>query len=87
MEVLDTVQVALLVTAVIGAVEAVRRAFKRDWEAVIIIGVSALLGALGAMLLVGASALVFFTGLAVGLSASGVVTGVQNFGKKTSSGL
>lgn len=78
--ILTALQTGLLVAAVIGATEAVRRAFKKDWEAVAIILIAGLLGGFGAMLLAGFGAVVFFSGLAVGLGASGVVTVGQILG-------
>ncbi len=82
--VLSAVQVGLLTTAVIGATEVVRRAMKRDWEAVIIILVAGLIGAFGACAFVGFTAVVFFSGLAVGLGASGIVTVGQILGSNRS---
>lgn len=73
-ELLTATQIGLLVTAVVGATELVKAAFDRNWRTVVIIAVSALLGGLGACLFVGFGALAFFSGLAVGLGASGVVT-------------
>ena len=82
-ELLTAVQIGLLTTAVIGATEMVRRSFKKDWEAVVIIAVAALLGGLGACLFVGFTAVVFFYGMAVGLGASGIITGLQKFSSGT----
>lgn len=82
-ELLNAMQVGLLITAVVGATEMVRRAFKKDWEAVVIIAVAALLGGIGACLFVGFAAVVFFYGMAVGLSASGIITGLQKFSQGT----
>lgn len=82
-ELLTALQIALLTTAVIGATEAVRRAFKQDWEAVVIIIISAVLGGFGAAFLAGWSALIFFYGLSIGLGASGIITTVQKFGQGT----
>lgn len=74
MEVLTAVQIGLLLTAVTGATELVQQAFDRKWRVVVTIIVAALLGGIGACLFVGFTALVFFSGVAVGLGASGVVT-------------
>lgn len=73
----------LLTLFIIGATELVKQAFNRNWRAVIVISVSALVGGIGA--------LVFFpviavpVGIAMGLSASGLVTSVQKFGEGTKS--
>ena len=80
--VLDPTATALLIAAVIGATELVKQAFDKNWRVVVIIAVSALLGGFGAMLLVDGTALVFFSGLAVGLGASGVVTTAKKLGER-----
>ena len=75
------VAVALLTTLVIGATELVKRIFDRDYRAACIIGVSALVGALGGLLLFDELGLAI--GLVVGLSATGLITTAQNVGKKS----
>lgn len=66
----------LIPAAVIGFAELVRRLFKRDFEAVIIIAGSAAIG-VGLSLLTNHD---WTYGLVAGLSASGVITGLQKFG-------
>jgi len=66
----------LIPAAVIGFAELVRRLFKRDFEAVIIIAGAAVIG-VGLSLLTNHD---WTYGLVAGLSASGLVTGLQKFG-------
>ena len=66
----------LIPVAVIGFTELVRRLFKKDFEAVIIIAGSAAIG-VGLSLLTNHD---WTYGLVAGLSASGVITGLQKFG-------
>mgnify|MGYP000985034469 FL=1 len=66
----------LIPAAVIEFAELVRRLFKRDFEAVIIIAGSAAIG-VGLSLLTNHD---WTYGLVAGLSASGVITGLQKFG-------
>lgn len=74
-ETLGTV-VFLLTAMVIGGTELVKRAFDKDWRAVAIIAVSALIGGFGGAILLPAVGLV--PGLVIGLSGSGVVTGIKS---------
>lgn len=78
--VLNAMQIGLLITAVIGATELIKRAFDKDYKAVVTIIVAALIGGFGACAFVGFTAVVFFSGLAVGLGASGVVKVAQATG-------
>lgn len=66
----------LIPAAVIGFAELVRRLFKKDFEAVIIIAGSAAIG-VGLSLLTNHD---WTYGLVAGLSASGAITGLQKFG-------
>lgn len=66
----------LIPVAVIGFAELVRRLFKKDFEAVIIIAGAAAIG-VGLSLLTNHD---WTYGLVAGLSASGLVTGLQKFG-------
>lgn len=63
----------ILVTAVVGAVEFVRRAFDHDWMAAVTIAVAALVG----WLLGGEFGLTGVEGAVVGLGASGLITVAQ----------
>ena len=76
-----TVAVSLLTFFAIGGTELVKQAFARNFKAVVIIVVSTLIGGLGGWLLLPAVGGV--VGLAVGLSASGLVTGFQKIGQGT----
>lgn len=76
-----TVATALLTLFVIGATELIKQAFAKNWKAVVIIAVSALVGGLGGLLLLPVIGLP--VGIAVGLSASGLVTSAQKFGEGT----
>lgn len=78
-----TVATALLTLFVVGATELVKQAFARNWKAVVIIVVSAIVGGLGGLFLLPVIGLP--VGLAIGLSASGLVTSVQKFGEGTNS--
>lgn len=72
---------ALLTLFVVGATEMVKQAFNKNWKAVSLIAVSALVG--------GVAGAVFFpvvglpVGIGMGLSASGLVTTFQKFGEGT----
>jgi hypothetical protein len=67
-----------VVAAVAGFVEGVRRAFKQDWEGVVVIAGSAGIGALaGAYAIDGLNVP---TGVVAGLAASGIITTVQKIG-------
>lgn len=70
--------VFMLTSMVIGATELVKRAFAADWRTTAIIAVAALVGGLGGLVLLPEVGLV--GGIVIGLSASGVVTGIQKFG-------
>jgi len=80
--VLDPVVTGLLIAAVVGATEAVKRAWRRELEVTVIIVVAALLGGLGAVLMAELTAIVFFSGVAIGLGASGVVTTAEKLGSR-----
>lgn len=74
------VQAILLVGAVAGFVELVKRIFDKDWKTVITIIGSALVG--GLLSLFPEISFSFLTGIVGGLAASGVITIGQNFGKE-----
>lgn len=77
------VAVTLLTTMVIGATELVKRLFDGDKRGAAIIGVAAVVGALGGALLFEEVGLAL--GIVVGLSSSGLLTTVQKFGTGTQS--
>lgn len=77
------VALGLLTTMVIGATEFVRRLFDRDFRAAAIIFVSAMVGGVSGVVLF--DGVGFALGLVTGLSASGVITGLQKFGSGTTS--
>lgn len=69
----------LLVGAIAGAVELIKRIFEKDWKATItIIGAGLVGGLLSLFPEIGFS---FLTGVIGGLSASGFITIGQNVGK------
>lgn len=70
--------VFLLTAMVIGGTELVKRAFDRDWRAVVIILVSTAIGGFGGGVLLPSIGLV--AGIVIGLAGSGVVTGLQKIG-------
>lgn len=70
--------VFLLTSMVIGGTELVKRLFDRDWRAAVIIMVSVVIGGIGGSVLLPAVGLV--EGMVIGLSASGVITGLQKVG-------
>ena len=72
----------LLTFFVIGATELVKQIFARNWKSVVIIIVSALVGALAGLEL---SVIGWVVGLALGLASSGIITTAQKFGEGTSS--
>lgn len=72
---------ALLTLFAIGGTELVKQAFNRNWQAVVIISVCAIIGGLGGLFVL--PVIGFAPGLAIGLSASGLITGVQKFGNGT----
>lgn len=69
----------LLVGAVMGFVELVKRVFDKDWRAVAIIIGSGLVG--GLVSLFPEMSFSFLTGVVGGLAASGFITLGQNVGK------
>lgn len=69
----------LLVGAVMGFVELVKRVFDKDWRAVVIIIGSGLVG--GLVSLFPEMGFSFLTGVVGGLAASGFITLGQNVGK------
>lgn len=69
----------LLVGAVMGFVELIKRVFDKDWRAVIIIIGSGLVG--GLVSLFPEMSFSFLTGVVGGLAASGFITLGQNVGK------
>lgn len=69
----------LLMGAVMGFVELVKRIFDRDWRAVVIIIGSGLVG--GLVSLFPEMSFSFLTGVVGGLAASGFITLGQNVGK------
>lgn len=69
----------LLVGAVMGFVELVKRIFDKDWRAVVIIVGSGLVG--GIVSLFPEMSFSFLTGVVGGLAASGFITLGQNVGK------
>ena len=72
--------VALVVTGMVaGVVELIKRAFKKDWRAVITIAGA---GATGALTVLAFGVNPLF-GAIIGLSASGYVTIAQNVGKES----
>ena len=73
------VQALLLVGAVTGFVELVKKLFDKDWKSAIIIFGAGLIG--GLISLFPEMDFTFLTGVIGGLTASGVVTISQNIGK------
>lgn len=69
-------ETASLTFAVVGAVELVKRVFSKDFRAVAIIIVAAIVGAI----LAPQVAITWFNGLILGLGASGVVTAASKLG-------
>lgn len=69
----------LLVGAVMGFVELVKRVFDKDWRAVVIIIGSGLVG--GLVSLFPEMSFSFLTGVVGGLAASGFITLGQNVGR------
>jgi hypothetical protein len=76
--------VVLLTALVIGSTELVKALFDRNYRTAALIAVSAVVGAIGGWLLLPQIGLVL--GIVTGLSASGVVTGLQKIGSGTTSG-
>ena len=79
MEGLVLTGVALLVGAVIGAVELIKAAISTEWRTVVIIVVAGFIGFIfGTLDEIGITGL---QGMVVGLAASGVITLGKTFGK------
>ena len=74
------VQALLLIGAVTGFVELVKKLFDKDWKAAIIIFGAGIIG--GLISLFPEMDFTFLTGIIGGLTASGVVTISQNIAKK-----
>jgi hypothetical protein len=74
------VATGLLTFFVIGAVELVKQLFARNWKSVVIIIVSALVGALGGLAL---PVIGWIVGMSLGLASSGLITTVQKVGEGT----
>lgn len=68
-----------IVGAVIGFVQLVKSAFDRDYRSVIIITGSAVIGGLAGLLSI--QGVDVSTGIILGLSASGAITGLQEISK------
>ncbi len=71
----------LLTLFVIGGTELVKQAYAKNWKAVTTIVVAALIGGIGGAFLL--PVIGFAPGLAIGLSGSGLITGVQKIGQGT----
>lgn len=74
---LSALATAVLTGLVAGVVELVKRAFDKDWRAVVTIILAGLVGGLGALYM-GTD---FLAGIVFGFAASGFVTIAQNIGK------
>lgn len=72
---------SLLALFVVGTTELIKQAFNRNWYAVVVIAASAVVGGLAGLVLF--PVIGFAVGVALGLSASGLVTTVQKFGEGT----
>lgn len=71
----------LLALFVVGTTELVKQAFERNWYAVVVISLSAVVGGLAGWILfpvIGGA-----VGIALGLSASGLVTSLKKIGTGT----
>jgi hypothetical protein len=79
-----TVASALLGLFVVGATELVKQVFARNWYAVVVISISALIGGLAGWLLFPVIGIA--VGIGLGLSASGFVTSLQKVGQGTGHG-
>lgn len=77
------VSVSILVSMVIGATELVKRIFDKDYRAVALIVTSVVVAALASVTILDEIGLAL--GIVIGLSSSGVVTGLQKFGQGTQS--
>lgn len=74
---LDAITTVILLGMVAGVIECIKRAFEKDWKAVVIILGAGAAGAVTAILL----AINPLIGAVVGLAASGYITIAQNVGK------
>lgn len=75
------VSVTLLVSMIVGGTEFVKRLFDKDLRAVALIVVSVLIGGIAGVTIF--KDIGFALGVVIGLSSSGVVTGLQKFGQGT----
>lgn len=75
---IDAMTAVILTGAVMGAVELVKRLFAKDWQAAVIVFVSALVGGIAGAIL----GLMPLQGIAFGLAASGYITLAGRFGNK-----
>lgn len=75
---IDAMTAVILTGAVMGAVELVKRLFAKDWQAAVIVFVSALVGGIAGAIL----GLMPLQGIAFGLAASGYITLAGRFGSK-----
>lgn len=73
----------LLILFVTGATELVKQLFARNWKAAVIIAIAAIVGGIAGWMLFPVIGLA--VGIALGLSASGLVTTVQKVGEGTTS--
>lgn len=76
---IDAATALILTGLVMGGVELIKRAFAKDWKAVVTIVVSAAIGGIAGTAM-GAETM---QGVAFGLAASGYVALVQNIGSKS----
>lgn len=76
---LDATTALVLTGLVMGGVELVKRLFKKDWQATIIIIVASIIGGLAGL----AFGIHILQGIVYGLAASGYVTLAQNIGKSS----
>lgn len=74
---IDATSAAILLGMVAGVVELIKRAFDKDWRAVITIVGAGLVGALVGL----GIAINPLLGAVIGLAASGYITIVQNLGR------
>ena len=77
----EITSVAILIAFVMGGTELVKQAFDKNWRVVAIIVVAVLIGGLAGVFLLTDIGLAL--GMFYGLSASGVITGLQKFGHGT----
>lgn len=76
---IDAMTAVILTGAVMGAVELVKRLFAKDWQAAVVVFVSALVGGIAGAIL----GLMPLQGIAFGLAASGYITLAGRFGSGT----